>query len=49
MPTHDKEGKELAKSALKKLTKLYDQQQKKYDDYTKSQGGATSATGDKSA
>lgn len=37
MPTHDAEGKELSKSALKKLTKLYEQQQKRYEEYLKSQ------------
>ncbi|GAB1604321.1 cysteine--tRNA ligase, cytoplasmic [Argonauta hians] len=33
LPTHDAEGKELTKSALKKLQKLYDAQKKKYDAY----------------
>ncbi|ESP02550.1 hypothetical protein LOTGIDRAFT_237933 [Lottia gigantea] len=37
MPTHDKAGEPLSKSALKKLTKLYDAQDKKYQDYLKSQ------------
>ncbi|XP_013397069.2 cysteine--tRNA ligase, cytoplasmic-like, partial [Lingula anatina] len=46
LPTHDAEGKELTKSALKKLTKLYEAQQKKYNDYLKSQGQDVSkATG----
>lgn len=33
MPTHDSEGKELSKSALKKLTKIYQAHEKKYKDY----------------
>ncbi|CAH1787800.1 unnamed protein product [Owenia fusiformis] len=45
MPTHDKEGKELGKSALKKLTKLYEAQEKKYNAYMKAQQ-ATEATAD---
>ncbi|KAL3841577.1 hypothetical protein ACJMK2_019698 [Sinanodonta woodiana] len=36
IPTHDKEGKELAKSATKKLTKLYEAQEKKYKEFLKS-------------
>ena len=32
-PTHDHEGKELSKSALKKIEKLYQLQEKKYNDY----------------
>lgn len=36
MPTHDAEGQELAKSALKKLVKLYEAQEKKYKEYLKS-------------
>ncbi len=40
MPTHDAAGKELTKSQIKKLTKLYEAQKKKYEDYLKSQGGA---------
>lgn len=42
MPTHDAEGKELSKTQLKKLTKLYDAQEKKYNDHMKSlqEGGA---------
>lgn len=42
MPTHDAAGKELSKSALKKLAKLYEAQAKKYQDYLKTQ--STSAT-----
>ncbi|XP_052798798.1 cysteine--tRNA ligase, cytoplasmic-like [Mya arenaria] len=38
MPTHDAAGKEISKSALKKLTKLYEQQEKKYNEYLQSQG-----------
>ncbi|OWF41686.1 Cysteine--tRNA ligase, cytoplasmic [Mizuhopecten yessoensis] len=42
IPTHDAEGKELTKSAIKKLTKMYDAQEKVYNKYLKSQeGGAT--------
>ncbi|KAH3890802.1 cysteine--tRNA ligase, cytoplasmic-like isoform X4 [Dreissena polymorpha] len=37
MPTHDVEGKELSKSALKKIAKLYEQQQKKYEEFLNSQ------------
>ena len=37
MPTHDAEGNEVTKSALKKLTKLYEAQEKKYKEYLKSQ------------
>ena len=37
MPTHDAEGNELTKSALKKLSKLYEAQEKKYKEYLKSQ------------
>ena len=36
MPTHDAEEKELSKTQLKKLTKLYEAQEKKYNDYMKS-------------
>ncbi|XP_046552685.1 cysteine--tRNA ligase, cytoplasmic-like isoform X1 [Haliotis rubra] len=35
MPTHDAAGKELAKSAVKKLQKLYDAQEKKYNEHLK--------------
>ncbi|XP_066266221.1 cysteine--tRNA ligase, cytoplasmic-like [Branchiostoma lanceolatum] len=36
-PTHDKEGKELSKGQQKKLRKLYDAQEKLYNEYLKSQ------------
>ncbi|XP_076311984.1 cysteine--tRNA ligase, cytoplasmic isoform X2 [Tachypleus tridentatus] len=36
MPTHDIEGKELSKGQLKKLTKIYQAQEKKYNDFVKS-------------
>ncbi|KAK7098490.1 cysteine--tRNA ligase, cytoplasmic-like [Littorina saxatilis] len=39
MPTHDAEGKELPKSAVKKLAKLYEAQDKKYKEFLKSQEG----------
>ncbi|ELT92901.1 hypothetical protein CAPTEDRAFT_218029 [Capitella teleta] len=42
MPTHDANGEELTKGQLKKLTKLYDAQQKKYQDFLKSQQRAAS-------
>ncbi|CAG2120101.1 unnamed protein product, partial [Medioppia subpectinata] len=35
MPTHDSDGKELAKSALKKLSKLYAIQEKKHNECVK--------------
>ena len=35
MPTHDAKGEELNKSQLKKLQKLYDAQEKKYNAYLK--------------
>ncbi|CAG0912817.1 unnamed protein product [Notodromas monacha] len=38
MPTYDIEGKEIAKSQLKKLTKLREAQEKKYNDWLKEQG-----------
>ena len=38
MPTHDHEGKELTKTALKKVVKLYDIQEKKYNAYHKLKG-----------
>ncbi|XP_060068191.1 cysteine--tRNA ligase, cytoplasmic-like [Ylistrum balloti] len=42
IPTHDAEGKELAKSAIKKLNKMYEAQEKTYNKFLKSQeGGAT--------
>nr|KAG5702360.1 hypothetical protein BaRGS_002142 [Batillaria attramentaria] len=47
MPTHDAEGNELTKSALKKLTKMYEAQEKKYKDYLKSvEGDKSGAQGD---
>jgi cysteinyl-tRNA synthetase len=36
MPTHDAAGVELSKSAIKKLTKLYEAQEKRYNDYLQS-------------
>lgn len=36
IPTHDANGQELTKSALKKLVKLYEVQEKKYKEYLKS-------------
>ena len=39
MPTHDAKGEEIAKAQLKKLQKLYTAQEKKYNDYLKSQEG----------
>ncbi|XP_041367075.1 cysteine--tRNA ligase, cytoplasmic-like [Gigantopelta aegis] len=47
LPTHDAEGNELTKSALKKLTKLFEAQEKKYKDYLQSQ--KDSGSGDKPA
>lgn len=38
IPTHDATGKELPKSALKKIQKLYDAQKKKYGAYLNSNG-----------
>ncbi|CAL1292113.1 unnamed protein product [Larinioides sclopetarius] len=35
IPTHDVEGKELTKSQLKNVMKLYNTQEKKYNDYLK--------------
>lgn len=37
MPTHDVKGEELPKAQLKKLQKLYQAQEKKYNDFIKSQ------------
>merc|ERR1711972_1238400 len=37
IPTHNAEGVELPKSQIKKLQKLYQTQEKKYNDYLKSQ------------
>ncbi|RUS76609.1 hypothetical protein EGW08_015618 [Elysia chlorotica] len=45
IPTHDASGQELTKSALKKLVKQYEAQEKKYSKYLKS----TSAAGADSA
>ena len=45
LPTHDKDGNELTKSQLKKLKKLYDAQEKKHNEYLKSQATAAAATG----
>jgi len=36
IPTHDLDGKELSKGQMKKLQKLYQTQEKKYNDYIKS-------------
>ena len=41
IPTHDAEGNELTKSALKKLTKQYDAQEKKYNKLMASQKEAS--------
>uniref|UniRef100_A0A0B6Y7U9 Cysteine--tRNA ligase, cytoplasmic n=1 Tax=Arion vulgaris TaxID=1028688 RepID=A0A0B6Y7U9_9EUPU len=38
IPTHDAAGQELTKSAQKKLTKLYEAQEKKYNEYLKTIG-----------
>jgi len=35
MPTHDAAGNELSKSALKKLSKQYEAQEKRYSEYLK--------------
>ena len=35
IPTHDAAGNELSKSALKKLAKQYEVQEKRYNDYLK--------------
>lgn len=40
IPTHDLEGKELSKSAMKKVMKMYEAQEKKYKAYLGSQKGA---------
>lgn len=37
IPTHDNEGKEITKSALKKLQKLYNDQETKYNKYLQEQ------------
>lgn len=36
-PTHDAEGKEISKGQIKKLQKLYQAQEKKYQEYLASQ------------
>lgn len=41
LPTHDASGQELSKSQIKKLTKLYDAQAKKFDDYMKTRQNAS--------
>ena len=40
-PTHDAKGEEIAKAQVKKLQKLYQAQEKKYNDYLKSIGQST--------
>jgi len=35
IPTHDAAGTELSKSALKKLAKQYEAQEKRYNEYLK--------------
>ena len=35
MPTHDAAGNELSKSALKKLARQYEMQEKRYSEYLK--------------
>ena len=43
LPTHDAEGKELSKGQIKKLTKLYEKQEKSYNKHmgtTGSEGGS---------
>jgi cysteinyl-tRNA synthetase len=42
IPTHDAAGNELSKSALKKLTKLYEAQEKRYNEYQQSISAAAS-------
>ncbi|XP_025084999.1 cysteine--tRNA ligase, cytoplasmic-like [Pomacea canaliculata] len=46
IPTHDSEGAELKKSALKKLVKLYEAQEKKYKEYLAEKGEGKVASGD---
>lgn len=42
-PTHDTEGKELSKGQSKKLRKLYETQEKLYNEYVQTlQNGSTS-------
>lgn len=43
LPTHDTEGKEVSKSALKKLQKLWDTQAKRHADWLKANDGAGKA------
>lgn len=45
LPTHDAEGKELSKSALKKNQKLYEAQEKKYKEFLKSQETSQESAG----
>jgi cysteinyl-tRNA synthetase len=45
MPTHDVNGEEIKKGQLKKLTKLYEAQEKKYNDFLKSQQADGAANG----
>ena len=37
IPTHDKEGKEISKGLQKKLLKLFQAQEKRYQDFLASQ------------
>lgn len=37
IPTHDAKGEEISKSAMKGIMKKYQAQEKKYNDYLKSQ------------
>ena len=37
LPTHDKEGKEISKSQIKKLTKMMEAQRKKYEKWKSQQ------------
>ena len=36
MPTHDSKGEEIGKSQLKKLLKIYQVQEKRYNEYVAS-------------
>ncbi|XP_053385262.1 cysteine--tRNA ligase, cytoplasmic-like [Mercenaria mercenaria] len=45
LPTHDAEGKELSKSALKKNMKVYEAQEKKYKEFLKSQETSQQSAG----
>lgn len=40
MPTHDATGKEISKSQLKKLQKMYDAQAKRHEAYLANNGKA---------